>query len=264
MTRKKWQNTFLIFLGLMYTNLFAQIEVGQQAPDFSLPDTAGIEIRLSDFDGQIVVLNFFTTWCIPCQIESPLLEDSIWNVYRDRGVVVIGSDFMEATEPLIDFIQSKNLTYYFMRDTAGTVFNTYGYRGFPANVIIDQYGQIAFSESGYDISKMQNAIDSLLSITSIESGNEQAAFTPNSLELVSVYPNPFNGPVVIKYHLEQAGQVRFQLFNINGQRIMNKSMFQENGTHSMRVDMQNLASGSYPFSLQTNGATKWGRLVMQK
>ncbi len=264
MCRGKWQKTILLSLGVMYANLFAQIEVGQQAPDFSLPDTAGIEISLPDFYGQIVVLNFFTTWCIPCQIESPLLEDSIWNVYRDRGVMVIGSDFMETRESLIDFIQSKKLTYYFMRDTAGTLFNAYGYRGFPANVIIDQYGKVAFFESGYDISKMQDTIDSLLTITNIESGNGKDLFIPNSLELVSVYPNPFNGPVVIKYHLEQEGQVEFQLFNISGQRIMRKSQFHKDGTHFLRLDIQNLASGLYPFSLRVNAVTKWGRLVMQK
>ncbi len=55
----------------------AQVHVGDSAPDFTLPDTAGNGISLSDFSGDIVLLNFFATWCVPCQVEAPQLEDSI-------------------------------------------------------------------------------------------------------------------------------------------------------------------------------------------
>ncbi|HID38152.1 MAG TPA: TlpA family protein disulfide reductase [Calditrichaeota bacterium] len=99
MVIKKYVFAVLLVI-VLDTSGYAQIGVGDSIIPFNLPDTAGHSISSDDFAGQILLLNFFATWCGPCKIEAPQLEDSIWQVYMDRGVTVLGLDFQERTEKL--------------------------------------------------------------------------------------------------------------------------------------------------------------------
>jgi peroxiredoxin len=77
---------FLILCRICY----AQVSVGDPAINFNLPDTNNVYHTLQEFSGDILLINFFASWCIPCQEEAPLLEDSIWQVYGNQGVTVLG------------------------------------------------------------------------------------------------------------------------------------------------------------------------------
>ena len=59
------------------------------APDFTLTTLDGQDVRLSDLRGQVVVINFWASWCVPCRDEAPALQ-AVWERYRDRGVVLLG------------------------------------------------------------------------------------------------------------------------------------------------------------------------------
>src|SRR5574341_1241826 len=86
------------------------ILTGKQAPDFSLALLDARTIRLSDFHGKVVFLNFWASWCPPCRAEARLLEQS-WQRYKDQGVVFLGVDIQDTEEAARGFIQEFGITY---------------------------------------------------------------------------------------------------------------------------------------------------------
>ncbi|MDP6039573.1 MAG: TlpA disulfide reductase family protein [Candidatus Latescibacteria bacterium] len=95
------------------------------ATEITLSDVDG-EIRtLSSYRGQVVVLNFFATWCAPCQAEMPMLEANIWREYRDRGVAVLGVDLQEDLGLVKLFAVNNGLSFPLVIDDTGDVFRDY-------------------------------------------------------------------------------------------------------------------------------------------
>ncbi|MDX2474872.1 MAG: TlpA disulfide reductase family protein [Candidatus Krumholzibacteria bacterium] len=74
------------------TPAHAAYQVGDTINDFTLKDLNGNPVSLSDFAGDIIVINFFATWCAGCNVEAAILENNIHQVYREHGVTVIGRD----------------------------------------------------------------------------------------------------------------------------------------------------------------------------
>lgn len=118
-----------------------QARVGQEAPDFELEshrDNAEL-IRLSDFRGRTVVLNFWSTWCPPCSREMPLLQETFEEREAD-GVVVLSVDFKEDDGPVASFIDENGITFPIVMDRSGQVAERYGLRGLPWTFFIDADG----------------------------------------------------------------------------------------------------------------------------
>jgi cytochrome c biogenesis protein CcmG, thiol:disulfide interchange protein DsbE len=134
------------------------LEVGDHAPDFSLPLAASSRadsgkglVRLSDYRGHVLVLNFWGTWCPPCVAEAPSLEDFAEKV-KPWGVEVLGAserkDLSSADEDeddpaLAGFINKFRLTYPIARDAAAGLAHRYGTFLFPETYIIDRHGRLA-------------------------------------------------------------------------------------------------------------------------
>jgi cytochrome c biogenesis protein CcmG/thiol:disulfide interchange protein DsbE len=113
------------------------------APDFSITTFDGDTFRLSDLRGQVVVINFWASWCVPCREEAPALE-SIWQQYRDRGVVVLGVAYADLDNDSLAFMREFGITYPNGPDTGTTISdNLYHITGVPETFIIDQDGQVA-------------------------------------------------------------------------------------------------------------------------
>jgi cytochrome c biogenesis protein CcmG/thiol:disulfide interchange protein DsbE len=112
------------------------------APDFTLTTFDGQQIRLSDLRGQVVVLNFWASWCAPCREEAPALQ-SIWENYRDRGVLVLGVAYADDPDDSRAFNAEFGLTYPSGPDI-GTVISKdqYHITGVPETFIIDRNGEI--------------------------------------------------------------------------------------------------------------------------
>ena len=89
---------------------FLGLDEGEQAPDFAVLDTAGNEVRLSDFAGQPVVLNFWATWCAPCRIEMPFIQAE-FEKYKDEGLVVLALSQNEPVEPVIEYFEENGYTF---------------------------------------------------------------------------------------------------------------------------------------------------------
>ena len=111
------------------------------APDFTLVDQNGNEHTLSDYRGKVVFLNFWQTWCGPCQMEIPHIQ-KIYEEYLEDEDVVILSVNNEDKEEVQEFMKSFGMSYPTLFDESGQVFRTYGVRSFPTTYMIDRSGEV--------------------------------------------------------------------------------------------------------------------------
>ncbi len=117
------------------------VNVGELAPDFTLVDLEGNQVTLSDFRGKTVFLNFWATWCPPCRAEMPEME-AVYQEYKDKGVVVIGVDIMEAESEVRQFVEQGGYSWTFVLDTSGEVAGNYEIAAIPTSFFIDREGVI--------------------------------------------------------------------------------------------------------------------------
>jgi cytochrome c biogenesis protein CcmG, thiol:disulfide interchange protein DsbE len=115
----------------------------EPAPELELPLLSGDgEGSLQEYRGQVVVLNFWASWCYPaCYEEAPVLEQG-WRTYRERGVVVLGIDIQDKDEAGRKFIRDFGLTFPNAPDRTGKVSVDYGVYGVPETFFIDRQGAI--------------------------------------------------------------------------------------------------------------------------
>ena len=125
-------------------------EVGQLAPDFSLPTLSGEIFKLSDHRGEVVLLNFFATWCGPCKQEMPHLQKDIWEKHRADGLVVLSVSREEKVEVVTEYIKRNNLTIPFAVDSDRSVYAGYASGYIPRNYLIDRDGKILFQSIGFE------------------------------------------------------------------------------------------------------------------
>jgi cytochrome c biogenesis protein CcmG, thiol:disulfide interchange protein DsbE len=110
--------------------------------DLTLKDMHGADVRLADYKGKVIVLNFWATWCGPCQTEIPELVRA-YAEYKDKGVVVLGVSIDDAAETLRDYGAQKDMNYPSLLMTA-EMDDAYGpIIGVPITLFIGRDGQIA-------------------------------------------------------------------------------------------------------------------------
>lgn len=159
---KRFLPFLLIFLAVVYLSerakqfplplpqmklLSSEVRTPKQK-DFALPTLQGDLVRLTDFRGNVVLLNVFATWCRPCRDEMPSLE-ALFQTYRSRGFVVLGvSTDTNGEKVLPPFIKDYALTFPIVVDMDQQVSQQYGVRGIPATFLLDQHGRIAGMLSG--------------------------------------------------------------------------------------------------------------------
>lgn len=131
------------------TSLFSKTEIpkaGDRAPGFTLPLMQGGERSLSDYDGHVVVINFWGTYCPPCVNEMPLIEQ-YYEQYKDQGLVVLG---VNENDPLITvkaFVKQYALSFPILMDR-DTVRKQYGVTAYPTTVFVDRSGKIVEVREG--------------------------------------------------------------------------------------------------------------------
>lgn len=139
-------------------------EKPRPAPDFTLPDSDGNQVRLSDYRGKVVLLDFWATWCPPCRAAIPHIV-SLQRKYRSEGFVVFGLNMDHNPEDLVSFMSRVSVNYpILMTDTA--MRDSYGgVSSIPLAFLIDRQGNIRDKYMGYDHSiaeDMERAIQKLL------------------------------------------------------------------------------------------------------
>jgi cytochrome c biogenesis protein CcmG/thiol:disulfide interchange protein DsbE len=118
------------------------------APPLRLPRLgAAGEARAADWRGQVVVVNFWASWCEPCRDESPLLERWQRRLAGD-GATVLGVDTEDVTADALGFARQMKLTYPLLRDRDGEAARRFGVTGYPETVVLDRRGRVAAVKRG--------------------------------------------------------------------------------------------------------------------
>ncbi len=116
--------------------------VAQLAPNFEAQDLDGNVVRLSDFQGRPVILNFWATWCTSCEAEIPALEQ-VFQEREGEGLVVLGVDWGEGRVGAARaFLDRLGATYVSVMDPSGAIGDRYRVRGLPVTLAIDKDGVI--------------------------------------------------------------------------------------------------------------------------
>lgn len=118
---------------------------------------------MKDFKGQILVLNFWATWCPPCLEEVPKLND-LYDRYKNRGVQVIGialdKDSLEVMEP---FVKRSKISYPVLVGNQEVIFSLKNFKGVPATLLFDQEGKIRKRFDGsFDLEQLEESLQLLL------------------------------------------------------------------------------------------------------
>ncbi|MDX8359770.1 MULTISPECIES: thiol-disulfide oxidoreductase ResA [Bacillaceae] len=128
----------------LYSNIFMTKEAvakGDQAPDFVLTDLEGNTHRLSDYKGQGVFLNFWGTWCKPCELEMPYMNNQ-YQYFKDKGVEIIAVDIDESEFSVKKFVDKHGLTFPVVIDEDSQVMNAYDVGNLPTTFLIDKDGKV--------------------------------------------------------------------------------------------------------------------------
>ncbi|BCB95138.1 thiol:disulfide interchange protein [Dissulfurispira thermophila] len=142
MGRLRFLISMLVFLTLcmfLFANAFAAQSL---APDFALNDITGKKVKLSEFRGRVILLNFWATWCGPCKAEMPSLNN-LYNEFKDKGFVVLAVSVDTSEKSVKSFIKDNKLSFPVLMDKNKAVsFDDYGVLGLPTTFLIDKNGGI--------------------------------------------------------------------------------------------------------------------------
>lgn len=134
------------------------------APAFTLTDLSGQQEALSKYKGQVVMVNFWATWCGPCQQEMPLL-DQMYKKYKPAGFTLIGVNVDKEAPPVKALLERKPVSFPVLLDPANSVSKAYNVNEMPSTVIVDRKGQIRYIHRGYrpgDENEYQDRIRQLI------------------------------------------------------------------------------------------------------
>lgn len=138
----------LVFSILAATSLASSGMEGQVAPDFALKSTTGENLRLSEYRGDVVMINFWATWCGPCRQEMPLL-DELYTRYHRVGFNLLGVNIDDDTTRALRMVEELDLHFPVVFDTRKEVSRLYNVEAMPATILVDREGKIRHVHHGY-------------------------------------------------------------------------------------------------------------------
>jgi peroxiredoxin len=133
---------------LMLGNAHATIAVSANAPDFTLRSMDGPNLRLQEQRGQVVMINFWATWCGPCRQEMPHLT-RLYDKYRSAGFVILGVNVDDDARRATDLATKLGLKFPVLLDTDKTVSRLYDLGTMPTSVLVDRNGRVRYVYNGY-------------------------------------------------------------------------------------------------------------------
>ena len=122
--------------------------VSGKAPDFTLKSNSGKNMKLSELRGQVVLLNFWASWCGPCRQEMPLL-DALHKRYKKVGFTVLGVNVESDSSKARKYLSSVKVQFPILFDTTNQVSKTYKVEAMPTTIIIDRNGNMRYLHTGY-------------------------------------------------------------------------------------------------------------------
>ena len=132
------------------------------APDFTLTSFNGETLTLSDLRGQVVVINFWASWCPPCREEAAYLEQT-WRMYKDLGVVFIGVDYLDTEAEALAYMEEFDITYFNGPDLRTKISQAYKIQGVPETFYGAKNGELRGLKIGPLVSpELDQKIEELL------------------------------------------------------------------------------------------------------
>ncbi|MDA8060572.1 MAG: TlpA disulfide reductase family protein [Leptospirillum sp.] len=172
--KKYWPQAtavFLILLVLGYygtTYRFAPLKVGMVAPDFDLESADGKRIKLSDYRGKVVMLNFWATWCKPCKQEMPSMEIMYEGMKEQAGshfeLLAVNENNVFYKNQVAPFLEKHNIHFPVPLDPLNTLDHRYKITGVPETFVIDQNGVVAEHVVGPRNWVVKKNLDSMLTL----------------------------------------------------------------------------------------------------
>ena len=144
------------------------IMTGDKPPMFSCKTIDSKVFDLSKQQGKVVLINFFATWCPPCNQELPLLQKNIWDKYKnnpDFALIILGREHND--KEVTDFVSNKGFTMPFAADPGRSVYKLFATQYIPRNVIIGRDGKVVFQNKGFtpeEFKTIEELIESQLKI----------------------------------------------------------------------------------------------------
>ncbi len=126
----------------------ASIAPGAAAPAFQLHSSASNDLSLSDLKGQVVLINFWASWCGPCRQEMPVL-DQLYRKYKAAGFTLLGVNVEPKSADAEGFLRTTPVSFPILFDTDSKVSRLYEVAGMPSTVILDRSGKVRYIHHGY-------------------------------------------------------------------------------------------------------------------
>ncbi len=122
--------------------------VGEPAPDFALKSASGENLRLSEYRGEVVMINFWATWCGPCRQEMPLL-DELYDRYQRVGFRLLGVNIDDDRQQAMQMVKELDVSFPVLFDSEKDVSKRYQVQAMPVTVLLDRSGKVRYVHHGY-------------------------------------------------------------------------------------------------------------------
>ena len=136
---------------------------GQPAPDFALKSSSGENMRLSEHRGDVVMINFWATWCGPCRQEMPLL-DELYTRYQRVGFNLLGVNIDDDSRRAMKMIEELGVSFPVLFDARKEVSKLYSVEAMPVTVLVDREGNVRHVHNGYKPGYEEKYLDQIRSL----------------------------------------------------------------------------------------------------
>jgi peroxiredoxin len=145
------------------TSLASSDLTGQAAPDFALKSSSGDNVRLSEYRGDVVMVNFWATWCGPCRQEMPLL-DELYSRYERVGFSLLGVNIDDDSRKAMNMVSELGVSFPVLFDARKEVSKLYKVEAMPVTVLIDREGTVRYVHHGYKPGYEDKYLDQIRSL----------------------------------------------------------------------------------------------------
>lgn len=135
-------------ISLMCVNLAGAATVKGPAPNFTLKSMDGKNLKLSEMTGNVVLINFWASWCGPCREEMPLLN-ALHKKYQPLGFTVLGVNVEERVDGAISFLSNVPVDFPILLDSKNEVSKQYKVIAMPTTIVVDRDGNMRYLHEGY-------------------------------------------------------------------------------------------------------------------
>lgn len=139
-----------VAVAFSFSQVGLALDLDEPAPDFTLKSNQDKNIRLGDLHGEVVMINFWATWCGPCVQEMPLL-DELYKKYEDAGFTLLGINVedMDDTEKVNEMVEELQVSFPILYDIESIASELYSVDAMPSTIFVDREGNFRYLHRGY-------------------------------------------------------------------------------------------------------------------